>query len=368
MDTLKEKREAIKTNAENIAGGSYWMICGIDGTVSLCSDDMSRMGVIPGRTNGKDYISAIHKNLFEDILRIGNKGGDVCYELEAAFKSGFEIVRVKSTRLFSSYGVEVTLYKNKEEYLAAASDSGERLGKVFDYIGAFMSDIDSVLGELRGLGSVPSAVTERLGSISRVIEKIMYDGNFVNSAFAENSGGEEKICDMVKIFRHVGAYLEKDGELPFIAAFEDPSGDDTVICATEPGRYARIILMMATVAARLSSDKQCRLTLFSNNGSATVSAECFLKKDYDLYGRSEKTDALYRCIPSNPVELMMLERFVSVPEWKLEYTADEKGKFVLSARIIADPNPDRFKYRDITVNLSSHFSEYLTYVKKSFLP
>lgn len=373
MDMLKEFQKMYSSNAENEACAAKaevqdcWMICNANGIVSLCSESMSEAGVIPGVTHVRDYVTAIDMPVFEDVLRRGSSGGDVCYELEAADGSGFEIVQVKSTRMFSSFGLEIRLYKNREEYLAATSVFGERLGKVFDYIGVYAADIDSVLQELRAIESVPSAIGQRLEDISRIAKRFMYDSSFANLSFAENGIREEKICDMVKVFEAVADCVESDRELPFTVAFENLSAESFIVCATEPCRYAQIILMMAVVTARLSDDKQCKITLLGDDNTVTVCAECRLKRDYDLYGRSDKLDELYRCLPATPLELMMLERFAFAPEWKTEYLADGKGGFELKARIVTDPNPDGFKYRDIVSEIPAVTERCLAYAKNSFL-
>lgn len=370
MDTLKELNKSYSANVENkipfTDSDKFWMICNAEGIVALCSESMSEAGVIPGVTRVSDYVSAIDMPVFEDVLRRGGRNGDVRYDFDAALGSGFEIVRVKSVRMFSAFGLELHLYKNREEYLAATSVFGERLGKVFDYIGVFAADINSALRELRTVDNIPYAIGDKLEDISRITRRLMYDSHFASLAFDENDNGEDKICDMVKVFEVVADCIENDGELPFTVAFDNRSEVDFIVCATEPCRYAQIILMMATVTARLSSDKQCRITLHGDDNTVTVCAECRLKRDFDLYGRSENLSTLYGCIPANPLELMMFERLVFAPEWKMEYLADGKGGFELKARIVAEPNPDSFKYRDITANLSSEFDRYLAYVKNSF--
>ena len=269
MDVLKEREKQYSANAENEISSAdsdgFWMICNANGIVALCSESMSEAGVIPGVTRVGDYISAVDMPIFEDVLRRAGSGGDVSYEFDAEAGSGFEIVRVKSARMFSSFGLELHLYKNREEYLAATSVFGERLGKVFDYIGVFASDINDALHELRMIENMPSAVGDKLEDITRATRRLMYDSRFANLSLAENESGEEKICDMVKVFEVVADCIKNDGELPFTVAFEDRSAEDFIMCATEPCRYAQIILMMATVTARLSDNKQCKVTLFGDD-------------------------------------------------------------------------------------------------------
>ena len=341
----------------------FWVICNESGVVSYCSNIAADHDIVSGKTHISQFVSKRDMPLVEDALRRIFAGADVSVTAEALPEIGCSIILVRSARFFSSFAAYLHFYTNREEYLAASDQFGERLGKVFDYIGDIASEIGSAVDELKMIPpDVSAAVDSRIKQLSDLNRRLVRGRDYVNLIIAEKEVPENSICDMSAVFNAVADMMENSEDLPFFVRFENRCGECKIICGTDPERYAEIILMIATVASRLSEDHRCTVALSGRDRSAEVEARCVLKKGYTLYGRSEDLGEIYRCISGNPVELMILERLVYVPEWKVEYISDGNGEIVLRASVMAEPNPDFFKYRDPVAGIANVFDQYRNYI------
>lgn len=345
---------------------SFWIICKEDGVVALCSGIAAEHGVIPGVTSAAELISQHDHGSLLDGIRLCCEGGDVSICVSAASNTGYDTVRITGTRRFSSLCAELHFYKSKEEYLAASAFLDERLGRVFDYIGIISAMIGGNVNELLMLEEIPRPIADRLRTISELNNRFIGDKAYAISGLAENDMAEDKICDMATVFDCVCGLFESSDGFPFEAAFEDRTRNGRVICATQPKRFVGIILMAICIAARLSENKNCLAVLTGEGYAATLEVSCKLHRDHKLWGRSEDFDILYRSIPSHPIELLIFEKLTSANEWRAEYSADGKGNFVLRAVLEEKPNPNRFKYRDITLGIPEVFSSFSDYVRRSF--
>lgn len=345
---------------------NFWVVCKDDGIVSLCSTSAAAEGVVAGSTSVMELVDPKDHGVLLDGIRICCEGGEVLLTVSASAESGYDTVQIKGARFYSALCAELAFYKTKEEYLAASSMQDRRLGRVFDYFGDFSRRLDAAMDGILRIADIPPHVREALGSLMYMNDQFKGDGEYLFSGFADDDITEDLICDMVKVFSAVGECFESTEELPIEAAFENRTTGKWVICATQPKRFAGIILMAVTVAARLSDQRFCTATLTGDRYSAMLEVSCRLHRDHKLCGRSEDLDELYRCIPANPIELLILERLTRVPEWKVDYSADGKGNFVLRARIEEEPHPDRFKYRDVCATVPESFSHYADYIKRSF--
>lgn len=344
----------------------FWVICKDDGVVSLCSTSATAEGVAAGVTSVLTLVDPKDHGVLLDGIRVCCEGGEVLLTVAASAESGYEVAEIKSMRLYSALCAELTFHKTKEEYLAASTTQDRRLGRVFDYFGDFSRKLSDTVAELTRLADDLPSIRRGLSDIATMNERFMGDGVYLFSDFVKNDITEDLICDMVRVFTAVSQSFDSAEEMPFEVSFENRTTDKWTICATQPKRFAGIILMMVTVAARLSDQRFCTATLTGSRFSAMLEVTCRLHRDHKLCGRSEDLDGLYRCIPANPIELLILERLAQAPEWRVDYSADGKGNFVLRARIDEEPHPDRFKYRDVCATVPRSFEIYADYIKRSF--
>lgn len=342
-----------------------WVICDRSGTVSICSNHAAGLGIIAGVTNVHDLVLREHLPLLDDAFGRIYAGAEVSVTVEGAPATGFDIILVKSAWVMSSVFAQLYFFRNRQEYLAASDAFGDRISKVFCHTGSTAEELLSVIRELEADGDgIDDVRLRRAGELTR---RIAGDSAYFGYATGDTRGGE-KICDMAVLFNHIAQLTRENGNFPFSVSFENRVDEHSIVCAADTGRVAQIILMLATVSARLSEDRSCILTLSGNDCDVVIEAGCRLKNGYEFYGRSENLGEIYRCIPGNPVELMILESLVYVPEWRAEYVADGKGDFILRARIVAEPNPDSFKFRDSSETVKQVFRRYLDYTDGAFLP
>ena len=336
----------------------FWIICDRTGEVSLCSNAAAYSGIVAGVTNVTELVFAEHIPLLEDAFCRIFAGAEVSVTLECAPASCCDLVVVKSARVLSAVRAQLLFYRNRQEYLAASDAFGDRVGKVFGYIGSAAEELLSVMNGLEaGKFALNDGGLHRAGELAR---RIAMDSAYFGYATGDGHGGE-RICDISTLFNRIAEMADMTDALPFSASFENRIAEHSTLCAAEPERIAQIVLMLAAVSARLSDDRSCSLMLSGNDCFAVIEVKCRLKKECEFYGRSENLGGIYRCIHGSPVELMILERLVYVPEWRVEYVADGKGDFVMRAGIVADPNPDSFKFRDATENVADVFRRYVDY-------
>lgn len=359
------------SSAEPLDKGSdenaFWVICDAGGIVCLCSDGAAKSGVSVGVTYGKDLVYVEDRADFEDALRKCVKGGDVSVLLNADAETGYGLVHIKRITLFSSFAAEVRLYKDRNEYLAASHIINERNGRVFDYINDFTEEFNKILSEVSdiyGDGSFPEGSDSKTASLSKRVSCI---GEL---SFIKNYNRDEEdicICDVTKIFDMIDSATKDNKNIPFSMKLVKNVSEKLVMCTTETKRFVGIVIAAAAVAARLSKNKECKVMLTNSDNSVIIEAECTLYKKFDLYGRSDDFDNIYKCIPASPMELMAFEQLISVPEWHGEYYADGDGRIVIRAVLAQMADADRLKYRDGTKNVKENLEEFLGYIEGGFL-
>lgn len=364
-EAVGKKRDAFGENRDN---DGFWVICTANGVVSICSRGASDFGITAGVTTVSELIHKRDIAAFDDLIRRGSAGGDVSAELAAADGIGFSVVHLKGVRLFSSFGAEMRFYRSKEEYLAASVTFGERLGRVFNYIDHFTSDVRRITERLQELSDESPALRDTVGMLSELNNRIADEGRFITGCYRDTYDPDERVCDIPAIFGCIARLYENESKLPFGVSFRDMTGGGNVIADTDPERVTGIVMMAATVAARLSKNNACTVTLSGDGDFVYIEAESRLRDEYRLFGRSEDLGNIYRCIPANPIELMVLEHLCAVPEWRIEYSADENRSFTVRAALFWDTNPDRLRYRDCTATVGDTFRRYSDYIRGSFLP
>lgn len=352
-----------KSSAESVGNDGKWAICSASGIVLLCSDEASRLGIVSGVTYGRELVSAEDLADFEDALKKCAEGGDVSVLFSEA--NGDQLIHIKRTKLFSSYAAELRFYGNKDEYLAASHASNGGYDRVLKYIESSINDTLAMLGEISRSGGTTLADTERQYT-SELAERMRLRGLPLIKGYME-SAEKQTLCDAVTVFDMISDYFKSENTLPFKAVFKKDITKSAVICNAESERIVGVTVMASAVAARLSQNGECTVTLSNDGDSAVIEAGCTLRGDFHLYGRSDNFDQVYNCIPAEPVELMFLEQLASIPQWSLEYLADGDGKAVIRAVFTRYTEPDRLKYRDSVGGVPAALENYTKYVKDSFL-
>ncbi len=346
-----------KASAEYNTASGIWAICGEGGTVLICGDSASRIGIISGVTNGRELISVEELADFEDALKKCMDGGDVSILLGAA--DGERIIHIRRTKLFSSYAAELRYYENKAEYLAASGAEHGRFDRVLKHIERNIEDTVALLCEI----SQGNGINRQYAA--KVAEQTRLCGLSLIQRYSEPPE-EQELCDAVTVFDMITDYFGGENTVPFKAVFVKDITKSAVICNAQSERIVGVTVLASAVAARLSQNGECTVTLSNDGDSAVIEAECILRDGCRLYGRSDRFDQVYGCIPSDPVELLLLEQLASIPQWNLEYAASGDGKAVIRAVLSRYTDPDRLKYRDSVGGVPGALDQYMNYIKASF--
>ncbi len=342
-----------------------WVLCDCDGNISLCSSVAAEAGFSSGMS-GADLISSSDVSEFEDIICAAKVGGETTALLTAAFHTGYLLARVKNSKLFSSPVVEIIFYKSRKEYLAASFEAEDGVGKVFSHIERSAENIGRLAREMENCDDEPELIRDKFSVITKKMDSFNVQREFVGYHMTNHPCCDDPI-DASLLFDMIGRAFSERKTKPFRAEFVNPLSGFPVMCLADHDSYSGVILMSAAIAARLSEDNSCRLSFETDGDSVIIRASSPLRRGISLSDRSCDLKRLYALVPSNPIELMILESLSAEMEWNTDFHCDPKGNFTIRSVFIQGADPDRLKFRDGTLGAREAFARYSMYLEKSFL-
>lgn len=327
---------------------SLWVVCDCSGEITLCGRDASDFGARPG-DSAVSMIAEDGFADFEDALRVAERGGVVDLILPAPRG---RIAHVKSDELFASPVMIISLYKNKNEYLAAALSSGDKIGKVFSHMEGYVSAAVGNDGKVTAL------------TVENSTRAIVIRNKLIGCIPYEARTGDVS-ADISAIFDMIAEKFSANAENRFRVNFLSEIRGNMVLCPVDPRMFAGVTVMCAAVGARISCDGECSVMLSADSDTAMLTVTSKMK---DRLGRSFKCSDLVRLcrlIPSTPTELIILEGMVSEFDRDSIFECREDGSFILRITFDIGADSDRLKFREEIAITSEYVDSCMEHIGAS---